>query len=389
MITVVHVITQLELGGAQQNTLDTCEDLDRSRYRVALVYGPGGILDDRLKDLEDTTTLVPVPELVRAVKPRTDAAAFSALRAAFWRLQADHWQHEHGKSAFIVHTHCSKAGILGRAAAKAAEVPVIVHSIHGFGFHEGQHPIKHALFLNAERAAGRVTDAFIGVSNSNLVEASRRGIIPNGCRTELIRSGMDLSTVRAAEGQRRATRESLGLDSEDEMVLAVSNLKPQKDPITLVRAMRILMTKRPRAVLMIAGDGELRGEVEREIARSELEGRVRLLGWRRDIPELLAASDVVALSSIFEGLPRAAVLAVAARRPFVGTRVNGTPEIIRDGKNGYLVNPGNPNTLAQALAKALVSRPIDPADEKLIEQWDVGLMVRQQEALYESLVSTP
>ncbi len=389
MITVVHVITQLELGGAQQNTLDTCAGLDRSRYRVALVYGPGGILDDRLEALADTTTVVAVPELVRALQPRTDAAAFSALRAAFWRLQADHWQHEHAKDAFIVHTHCSKAGILGRGAAKAAEVPVIVHSIHGFGFHEGQHPIKHALFVTAERAAGRITDAFIGVSNSNLVEASRRGIIPHGCRTELIRSGMDLATIRAAEGQRRATREALGLDSEDEMVLAVSNLKPQKDPITLVRAMRILMTKRPRAVLVIAGDGELRGEVEREIARSELEGRVRLLGWRRDIPNLLAASDVVALSSIFEGLPRAAVLAVAARRPFVGTRVNGTPEIIRDGKNGYLVNPGNPHALAQALAKALVSRPIDPADETLIRQWDVDLMVRQQEALYESLVSTP
>jgi len=388
MITVVHVITRLELGGAQENTLYTCQHLDRSRFRVALVYGPGGILDDQLEAMAETTTLVPVPELVREVRPRADAAAFSALKSVFWRLQADHWQHEHDKSAFIVHTHSSKAGILGRTAGKAAEVPTLVHSIHGFGFHEGQHPIKHALFLNAERAAGRITDAFIGVSQSNLDEARRRGIVPYGCRTELIRSGMDLDEVRSAEGARRSTREALGFDAEDEVILAISNFKAQKDPLTLIRAMRMLAEKRPRAVLVVAGDGELRGAVETEIARGQLEGRVRLLGWRRDIPQLLAASDVVALSSIFEGLPRAAVLAVAARRPFVGTRVDGTPEIIRDGKNGYLVPSRNPHALSQALAKALVTRPIDPEDEALIEQWDAQTMVRQQEDLYGQLVST-
>ncbi|CAN0565350.1 unnamed protein product, partial [Laminaria digitata] len=202
MITVVHVITRLELGGAQENTLYTCQHLDRSRFRVALVYGPGGILDDQLEAMAETTTLVPVPELVREVRPRADAAAFSALKSVFWRLQADHWQHEHDKSAFIVHTHSSKAGILGRTAGKAAEVPTLVHSIHGFGFHEGQHPIKHALFLNAERAAGRITNAFIGVSQSNLDEARRRGIVPYGCRTELIRSGMDLDEVRNADSAR-------------------------------------------------------------------------------------------------------------------------------------------------------------------------------------------
>lgn len=388
MITVVHVITKLELGGAQENTLYTCAHLDRARFRVALVYGPGGMLDAQLPALAETTTLVPVPELVREIRPRADAAAFSTLRGVFWRLQADHWQREHEKRAFIVHTHSSKAGILGRTAAKAAEVPTIVHSIHGFGFYEGQHPLKHALFLNAERAAGRITDAFIGVSQSNLDEAAQRGIVPPGCPTELIRSGMDLAEVRRAEGARRATRDGLGFDADDEVILAISNFKAQKDPLTLIRAMRLLAQKRPRAVLVIAGDGELRGAVESEIARSQLEGRVRLLGWRRDIPQLLAACDVVALSSIFEGLPRAAVLAVAARRPFVGTRVDGTPEIIRDGKNGYLVPPRNPHALSQALARALVSRPIDPQDETLIQQWDADRMVRQQEALYTRLTST-
>lgn len=386
-ITVVHVITKLELGGAQENTLYTCANLDRDRFRVALVYGPGGLLDEQLPAMADRTTLVPMPELVREIRPRADAAAFSAMRAQLWALQAEHWKHEHPRHAFIVHTHSSKAGILGRSAAAAAEVPIVVHSIHGFGFHEGQHPVKHALFVNAERAASRVTDAFIGVSQANLDEAVQRGIIRGGQRTELIRSGMDLDEIRRAEPTRNTTREALGFDPEDEVILAVSNMKPQKDPVTMVRAMARLAPRRPRAVLLFAGDGPLRPEVEAEIARSELTGRIRLLGWRRDIPELLAACDLVALSSIFEGLPRSAVQAVAARRPFVGTRVDGTPEIIRDGKNGYLVPSRNPGALADAMAKALVTRPIDPDDVERVRAWEADTMVRQQEALYAELVA--
>lgn len=387
MITVVHVITKLELGGAQENTLYTCRHLDRNRFRVVLVFGPGGLLDSTLDELASSAKLIRVPELIRKLDPKTDAACFSELRRIFWEQQAAHWQGELAPHDFIVHTHSSKAGVIGRLAARAAEVPHIVHTIHGFGFHPWQPRLTKTLFVNAERAAGRVTHAFIGVSRANLAEARARGIIPPRAVVKLIRSGMDIGQIRRASGLRKEVRRSLNLEPEAEVVLSIANFKPQKDPLTMIEAFAALRKRRPRALLLFAGDGPLRGEVETAVSRLGLEDHVRLLGWRRDVPELLAACDVVALSSLFEGLPRSAVQAVAARRSFVGTRVDGTPEIIRDGKNGYLVEPRNPEALGRALARALVVQPLDPQDEDRIAEWDGQTMVRQQECLYTGLVA--
>ena len=387
MITVVHVITKLELGGAQENTLYTCQHLDRDRFRVVLVYGPGGLLDSALDQLAASAHLIAVPELIRELAPKTDAACFSTLRRIFWEQQAAHWKRELAPHDFIVHTHSSKAGVIGRLAARAAEVPHVVHTIHGFGFHPWQPRLTKTLFVNAERAAGRVTHAFIGVSRANLAEARARGIIPPRAVVRLIRSGMDIGEIRRASGRRKEVRRSLNLGPEAEVILSVANFKPQKDPLTMIEAFAALRERRPRARLLFAGDGPLRREVEAAVQQRKLDEHVRLLGWRRDVPDLLAACDVVALSSLFEGLPRSAVQAVAARRPFVGTRVDGTPEIIRDGKNGYLVEPRNPEALAQALDRALVTRPLDPQDEVRIGEWDGQTMVREQESLYAGLVT--
>jgi glycosyltransferase involved in cell wall biosynthesis len=386
MITVVHVITQLELGGAQENTLHTCRALDRRRFDVALLFGPGGLLDAEARALPNTR-VESIPELVRPLAPTTDALAVAALTRRLRSLLHEHRARGSSPGRFVVHTHSSKAGILGRLAARAAGVPRVVHSIHGFGFHEGQAPLAHRFFLEAERVTGRITDAFIGVSRANLAEAQARGIIRPGQRTYLIRSGMDLDAIRSASGQRASTRAALGLEDADEAVLTIANFKPQKDPLTMIAAMQELVAVRPRAKLLFAGDGELRPSVEAAIARAGLSSHVALLGWRRDIPALLAASDVVALSSVFEGLPRSAVQALTARRPFVGTRVDGTAEVIRQGRNGFLVEPRSPAALAQALARALVERPVDPRDELLLAAWEADTMVRAQEALYEELAT--
>src|SRR5262249_10327449 len=151
--------------------------------------------------------------------------------------------------------------------------------------------------------------------------------------------------------------------------------KPQKDPLTLVEAMRILAERRPNAVLLYAGDGQLRGKTEQAIAAAGLEKRVVPLGGREGGPGLLAAAGGVVLASLFEGLPRSAVQALAARRPFVGTRVDGTAEIIRDGKNGFLVEPRDARGLARALEQALIERPVDPEDVVRVLEWEPDLMV--------------
>lgn len=386
MITVVHVITQLELGGAQENTLATVRGLDRREFRVALLYGPGGLLDDEAQQIPDAW-IEPVPTLVRALDPRRDPEGLLTLVRIFRRLREEHRALGHDPLHFIVHTHSSKAGVLGRLAARAAGVPRVVHTIHGFGFHQGQAPALFATYVGLERLAARMTDAFIGVSRANLAEAAARGITGPRHHLELIRSGMELEPLRRAGAERTQARVALGLLDTDEVVVSIGNFKPQKDPLTLIAAIAHLVKEHPRVRLLIAGDGELRPAVERAIREAKLGERVSLLGWRRDIPTLLSAADVVTLASRFEGLPKSAVQAVAAGRPFVGTRVDGTPEIIREGKNGYLVEPGDPEALARALGRALVRRPVDPTDQSRLLEWDVGRMVRAQEALYRHLTN--
>lgn len=385
--TVVHLITRLELGGAQENTLYTCQHLDRSRYRVVLVYGPGGLLDREARASSELQC-VEVPELVREISPRRDARAFQKLSAMLADLRFEHARLGLDPAHFVVHTHSSKAGILGRLAARRAGVPCVVHGIHGFGFHHGQARSKRALFINAERLAGRLTDAFVSVSESNLREARDLSLIPAGVPCEVIRSGMPLEPFAAAPARQEARRQ-LEWAADSEIVLSVANFKPQKDPMTMVSAFSHLAARRPKAQLVYAGDGPLRSEVEAALRTLPHGDRVRLIGWRRDIPRLMAGADVVALSSIFEGLPRSAVQAVAARRPFVGTDVNGTAEIIRDGKNGFLVPPRDRMALAEALERALDLRPVDPDDQTRVQAWAAETMVRSQEQLYARLLDTP
>src|SRR5436309_5831516 len=154
-IRVLHVITQLELGGAQQNTLYTCGHLDRDRFEPMLACGPGGYLDDEARALAD----VPVhflPSLVRPVRPHRDLLAVASLARLFSQARPA-----------VVHTHSSKAGIAGRWAAWLAGVPRVVHSIHGFGFHDGQRPAVRRAFVAVERMTSRITTRFIAVSHAN------------------------------------------------------------------------------------------------------------------------------------------------------------------------------------------------------------------------------
>jgi len=376
LITVAHIITRLDLGGAQQNTIDTCIGLDRRRFRVRLLYGPGGPLDDRLSTLAPEERR-PIPRLGRAIALGDDGGALFQIREALADL-----------GPCIVHTHSSKAGILGRCAARSLGLRGVVHSIHGFAFHAGQPPWKRRVFVEAERRAAQWTRAFLSVSRASVAEAQARGIIKPRHMVRIVRSGMDLSPFADADGQRAEARAALGAPAGP-LFLCVANLKAQKAPLDLVAAFDQVRRRRPDAELWFVGDGPLRPAVEAELARRRL-GGFRLLGWRRDVPRLVAACDVMVLASIFEGLPRTAVQAVRARRPFVGTRVDGTAEVIEDGINGLLVEPRAPDALAGAMLRALEERPVDPDPEARCRPWSVHALISGQESVYEEIAaSTP
>ena len=256
MIRVVHVITKLELGGAQENTLYTLGHLDRSRFSGLLLTNPEGLLvADAVGDARYETRFV--PSLVREVRPHRDAAALAELVAAL-RREMRAARAGGGARRVIVHTHSSKAGILGRAAARLAGVPAVIHSIHGYGFHPRQRPAVRRLYVGLERLAARWTTHFIAVAQADIEEGVALGLFPRE-RATLIRSGIDIAAYAGAGVDRAATARELGFDPAQPLVGMVACLKPQKNPVDFVRVAGVVAGAVPTAQFLLAGDGVLAG----------------------------------------------------------------------------------------------------------------------------------
>ena len=215
-------------------------------------------------------------------------------------------------------------------AARLARVPKVVHTIHGYGFHAAQPRAQHRAFLALERLAARCTDRFIAVSRANLEEGLARGLFTRD-RVSLIRSGIalrefgDRSRGPGGSAPQGGLRGELGLPEDAPLVGMVACLKPQKSPLTFVEVAARVAREVPRAVFVIAGDGELRPAVETRAEQLGLGGRLRLLGWRRDVPRVMASLDVLLHTSLWEGLPRVLPEAIASGVPIVATSVENAP----------------------------------------------------------------
>lgn len=372
---VCHLITKLELGGAQQNTLYTCSQLDPQQFEVSLIAGPGGELDQQASRAAYPFEIS--PQLVRPIAPAADLRALIDLTRRLKRLQPA-----------IVHTHSSKAGILGRMAASLAGVPVIVHTVHGWGFHPGQTWAKRALFIWLERAMALITTQWIVVSRANAEQGQRRRIAPRE-QFELIRSGVELNRFRRARNNGRL-RAELQLTDDQLLVGMVACLKPQKAPLDFVAVAEQVIQQHPNALFVLVGDGELRGDVENAIATAGLEQNVRLLGWRRDVPHVVGDLDLLLLTSRHEGLPRVIPEAMAAGKPVVATAVDGSPEAVTQNETGFLRAAGDVDGLASDVTRLLsdsaLRQRMGSAAAERVEPWDIDEMVRRQEQLYQRLL---
>lgn len=387
---VIHVITKLELGGAQENTLYTLGHLHRGEFRGMLVTHPEGILADEAREAEGYEKVF-LPALVREVKPLSDLKALVQLTRIF-RREVRAARAGSGGRAVVVHTHSSKAGILGRTAARLAGVPVVVHSIHGYGFHDRQSRLVRGFYIFLERLVARWTTHFIAVSQANIDLGLSLGLF-RASDVTLIRSGIEIGAFRRTEEERAAARAALGLSPSDRVAGMVACLKPQKNPVDFVRLAALVSAQVPEAHFILAGDGLLRPEVEEAVRRSGLQERFHLLGWRRDIADVIASFDVLVLTSLWEGLPRVFPQAMAAGRPIVAYRVDGAPEAVADGVSGYLVDPGDFESAAARVVEILkdpaLGAALGEAGAGMVHEFDARLMVRQQENLYRRLASLP
>jgi glycosyltransferase involved in cell wall biosynthesis len=262
----------------------------------------------------------------------------------------------------------------------------IIHTYHGFGFHDFQNFIVRKIYVLVERLTEPITDQFIAVSHDNVAKGVANGIGAEAKYT-VIRSGIKISLYQNATDA-KAKKAGLGLKDE-KIVGMVACFKGQKSPLDFIRTAAIVCARRPGTKFVLVGDGALRPKIEALIKELNLSGSVMLTGWRDDIPELMKIFDVFVLTSLYEGLPKVVVEAMAAGIPVVATYVDGTKEIIREGITGFFTSPHENEKTAERVLRLLndteLRAKFSSQSLNYVAEFDIDLMVRQQEKLYGSL----
>jgi glycosyltransferase involved in cell wall biosynthesis len=370
---VVHVITRLIAGGAQQNTILSCRSL-QGRYDVTLVTGPpdgreGSLLEQARH--HGIPTIV-IDELVRPVRPFADAAAYRRLLGLF-----------RDERPQIVHTHSSKAGILGRAAAWRAGVQVIVHTNHGLPFHRGQPAPLRGLYWVADRIASRLTHRIVCVGEEMKRQAIRARL-GSPELFEVVPSGVEIDRFLDA----RSARSRLGIPEEVPVAGVVSRMATHKGHAFLVEAAP------PGLHLLLVGDGVERARLERAVRRCGIEATFTGHVPPEEVPDLIASMDLLVHPSLWEGLPRAPVEALLAGRPVVAFDSDGTREVVIDGVTGRLVPPRDVRGMRLAIEEllALPDRGRSMGEEgrrRFRERFDWRAAGRNLDAVYGELLERP
>lgn len=379
---VLHVLTRLALGGAQRNTLFTCRDLPKERYEVEVAAGPETGAEGDIHSEFDALKIPvhTIPALCR------DGGTAQNL-AAVWRLSNLMRRGRYD----IVHTHMARAGVIGRFAASFANVPVRVHTVHGWPWHNALDRKTRDRYVDYERRAALRTDRLIVTSERDRGKGLANTIAPTS-RFTLIRSGIDFDLFDPKKHDKAASRARLGLPEKVPVIISVGALTPQKNPLEALEVVARTRHAFPDLHYVIAGDGPLRAEVEARAAALNLDGQFHLLGLRDDIPQLLAAADVFLITSRWEGLPRTVIEAMAMGKAVVATQVDGLLDVIEENVTGYVRDPGEVEELA-AMCVRLFRAPnlineMFTGNSRFIRKPEFSLerMVSGIDALYQELL---
>lgn len=382
-IRVLHIITRMILGGAQENTLLTAEGLNRLKeYAVTLASGVDkGPEGELLSRVIERTPLIIVPELGRNINPTADLIALLKL----WRVIRKGRYH-------IVHTHSSKAGILGRIAAKLAGTPFIVHTLHGLVFHDYQPWIVNRLWWSMKKLCDPMTDHFISVSEIISQKALASGIGFPG-KFSTIYSGMELDWFLRAGENAGEIRKELGIPEEALVVGKIARLFPLKGHDQLLDAAPEIVKRVPNVRFLLIGDGKLYRHLQERARRAGILDNLVFAGLvpRERIPQMIGAMDVLVHTSLREGLARALPQALAAGKPCVAYDLDGAPEVVIPGRTGFLVKPGDSAGLADAVTQLLsdgaMRSRMGQAGRNLVDPaFRAETMVEKTAALYASLL---
>lgn len=388
-IKVIHIITRLDMGGSAENTLLTAGGLDKQIYDVLLVKGlsnESGMAEDEAVEVEksireaerERVRILTVPGLVRRISPSYDFKTFFAL-IKILRYERPH----------IVHTHTSKAGILGRWAAYFCRVPIIIHTPHGHVFWGYFGRLKTAFYIILEKITAFITDKIIALTEQEKND-HLHSRIASGDKFSVVHSGIKLDRFSNLSVDPAAMRRKLGISEGDLVVGTTGRLTPVKGHRHLIEAAGNILNARPNTTFVFLGDGELSDELKNMASRLGMKEKVKFLGWRPDVAEVMSAFDLFVLPSLNEGMGRVLVEAMALGKPIVASDVGGVPDLVVHGKNGCLVPPGDAQRLSAAISDLIEHperrRKMGENGKKRAIDYSADAMVQKIDQLYQAML---
>ena len=353
-------------GGAEEHMLQLLAGLDRRLFQPHLACSPE--LAEKIRH--------DLPEDVRLAEVRLEGladvqGALALARAIrLWKIS-------------ILHSHMFYSSLFASPVGRICQVPVIIETSHGREvWRTGR--IKSKFFI--DRVAGHFVDGYIAVSGATaryLIDAKR---IPSR-KVEVIAPALDLNHYSPDRREPAGLRRKLDFGEKDPILLVVGRLEPQKGHRILIDAMPSVLREFPTARLVCLSEGSLRTDLEDQVAKNGLNASVRFVGYQPDLRDWLALADITVLPSFYEGLPLVAIESMAAGRTIVATAVDGTPEVVLDGKTGLTVPPGDPASLARSICRLLGDPALRHAmaqagREFVLERYSIKTLLHQTQAFY-------
>jgi len=378
---VLHIITKLAVGGAQYNTLISTRDITEKGYHSDILTGTERPSEGDLFNLADKWNLniITAPHLKRNISPFSDILALWEIKKIISRGGYN-----------IVHTHGSKARFLGRIAAAASRGVIVVQTAHGWPFYASMNRIKKKFYVTLEKLGFNLAHINICVSPKDRDKALGHGL-GHFDDYRIVRSGVNFDEFRAARGSGTEARANLGISPDAKVIGSVMRFCPEKAPDIFIKVAAEVIKAKPNSLFILVGDGPLRKQTEDMIDSMGLRDNIILLGSRKDVADILPAFDVFLITSRTEGLPRALLEALAAGIPVVSTNVGGIHELICDGRNGFLSDEGNIDSLAADVNTILdhpgMAREMMAHVDENLEPFSSEQMVNDLYSLYTQLMS--
>ncbi|HVS96516.1 MAG TPA: glycosyltransferase family 4 protein [Puia sp.] len=367
-IRVLECIRQGRIGGGESHLLSLTRHLDKTRFEPLVLSFTDGPMIDQLRQMGVET------RLIHTEKP-FDIRVWRKVKRLLETERID-----------IVHAHGTRAGSNVLWAARSLGIPVI-YSVHGWSFHRDQHPLVRRLRIMGEQWLTKRSTLNISVSASN--QQTGKDVIPS-FESVVVNNGIDAKRFDP-NGRYKDLRAELGIAADKVLVVFIARFTAHKQPLTLIDAFSKALEEVDGAHLLMVGDGDEKEAGEQLVQRLGLGHHVRLEGFRQDVPDVLSAADVFVLPSLWEGLPIGLLEAMAMRKAVIGTRVDGTREVLQDGVNGLMVEPGDAGALSAAIVRLVKDKRLREslackAEETVRNRFNAAAMTREIENIYLKII---